>query len=141
VSIMSLAAPIFVERNKLSFGLLLGLMTMPMFVVAQQVPDAGTILREQNQQQPVFTQPPQTQPTVEQPILEAQDEGPTLMVNSFRFSGNELISSAVLSGQLADVTGQELSFSQLQTIGLLPISRKKSWHVYLVSAPKVFLNI
>lgn len=101
----------------------IALLSLPLHLVAQQVPDAGSILREQNQQTPqapaVSPPPPQSSVIDETALPQAVDEGPTLLVEGFRFNGNTLVSSAVLAEQTSELVGEELSFAQLQTLGLL----------------------
>lgn len=87
--------------------------------LAQPVPDAGTILREQEQGAPNVITPPQV-PTIEFPQADqVADGGPTLLVQGFEFSGNTLISNAVLDKQLAELVGEELNLGQLQAAALI----------------------
>lgn len=94
------------------------------FSSALAQPDAGTILREQQTQQGTQTpvqSPPSPEPTIAEQIdlSNAADEGPKLMVRGFRFRGNTLISSEALATQTSELVGEELSFGQLQAVGLL----------------------
>tara|TARA_R110002110_G_scaffold301156_1_gene515071 strand:- start:28710 stop:30437 length:1728 start_codon:yes stop_codon:yes gene_type:complete len=87
---------------------------------AQQVPDAGTILREQEQGAPDLIAPPSETPAIGMPQAgETAGGGPTLVVEGFEFSGNTLIPSDVLQNQLSELLGEELTLGQLQTAGFI----------------------
>lgn len=92
--------------------------TFPGFLLAQQVPDAGAILREQNQANPDVSPPSAPAPSLELPqTTEPSADGPSLLVQGFEFTGNTLVSTADLKAQLADLEGEMLSIAQLQAIG------------------------
>ena len=79
--------------------------------VAQAVPDAGSILRDQPK--PPATEPlkPRAVPAPETPG--ADQDGPRVLVKAFRVVGAKLIPESELLAQLAAFTGQELSRRQL----------------------------
>jgi hemolysin activation/secretion protein len=79
---------------------------------AQTVPDAGTLLRETERQQPRLPNPapqavPQAPATPEQSAVRVQVKG-------FRFSGNTLVSEPDLQALLVPWIGKESSFTELQ---------------------------
>lgn len=85
---------------------------------AQQVPDAGTILR----QQPAPPQTAPAKPPVLKPAAPAPapaDSGPRILVKGFRIRGATLIPEAELTAQLRDSIGQQLSLQQLRTRALV----------------------
>ena len=81
-------------------------------VHAQQVPDAGSILREQPKPPPVVA--PKPAPATPSATPAPTDGGPTVLVKGFRIVGASLIPVAELAEQLKDFVGQALSLSQLQ---------------------------
>lgn len=85
--------------------------------LAQQAPDAGTLLREQ----PRPATPPATPQKIEPatPATKPADEaGPKVLVKGFRIQGALLIAEAELQGQLEHLVGQELSLGQLHNVAL-----------------------
>lgn len=81
-------------------------------VLADQTPDAGTILRDQ----PKLKSPPvaPVRPIApSEPAVKANDTGPRVLVNGFRMLGATLISEKELQAYLAPLVGKRLSFSQL----------------------------
>lgn len=83
---------------------------------AQQVPDAGRLLREQPK--PPAVAPAQPAPIVPAAPAAKPDAGPTVVVKGFRIQGALLIPEAELQAQLKGAIGKELSFAQLQALGL-----------------------
>ena len=86
--------------------------------LAADVPDAGSILRDQ-------PKAPVPRPVVpgpalipEAPAADVQDQGPRILVKRFRIVGASLIAESELQGQLTDYLGKEYSFKQLQGIAL-----------------------
>lgn len=82
---------------------------------AQQVPDAGSLLREQPK--PPALTPAPTQPTLPaRPAADSADTGARVQVKGFRIEGALLISEAELVTQIKSAIGRELSFAQLQDL-------------------------
>jgi hemolysin activation/secretion protein len=80
--------------------------------LAQTIPDAGSLLREAERQQPRLPTPapqavPQAPATPEQSAVRVQVKG-------FRFSGNTLMTEPELQALLAPWVGKESSFTELQ---------------------------
>lgn len=95
-------------------------LTFPGFLLAQQVPDAGSLLREQNQATPGVVPPVDQTPNIELPqVVQTEASGSTLVVQGFAFSGNTLVSSAELNSQLNELLGQELTLADLQNLSLI----------------------
>jgi len=78
---------------------------------AQQVPDAGSLLRDQPKPPPAVLPKP---PPASVPATGPADGGPKVLVKSFHIVGATLIPIAELAEQLKDFVGQELTLSQLQ---------------------------
>lgn len=87
-------------------------------VQAQQVPDAGSILRDQPRP-PVRPAVPVPPIQVEKPAPPAPDSGPRIVVKGFRFEGATLFPADVLAAQLKEAVGVERSFSELRTLALV----------------------
>lgn len=89
------------------------LLSLSGLALAQQTPDAGSLLREQ-------PRAPALQPAPAKPLLPAtpapaQEVGGTkVLVKGFRIQGATLIPESELQDQLRAATGQELGFAQLQ---------------------------
>ncbi|HEX6858908.1 MAG TPA: ShlB/FhaC/HecB family hemolysin secretion/activation protein [Caulobacteraceae bacterium] len=81
--------------------------------LAQEVPDAGTLLREQ----PRLVRPPvepSSPPTLETPSVQAEESGPRVQVSAIRVTGATLIPAEELAAQLSPLVGGEHSFAELQ---------------------------
>lgn len=84
-------------------------------VLADQTPDAGTILRDQPKLKGSPVAP--VRPTVPtEPAVNDKDTGPRVLVKGFRLVGATLISEKELQKQLAPLAGKTLSFGQLQAV-------------------------
>lgn len=80
--------------------------------LAQQTPDAGSLLREQPKPPPTLAPKPAAAAPAAAP--EEAGGGPKVRVESFRIAGATLIPAAELAEQLKDFVGRELTLSQLQ---------------------------
>lgn len=91
----------------------------PLTLFAQQVPDAGSLLREQNQTVPAIT-PPANQPTAVEALEteQAASQGPSVFVSNFEFSGNTLVSTPELDELVGEIENDEFTIEELQTVGL-----------------------
>lgn len=82
---------------------------------AQTVPDAGTLIRDQNRERNIQIRPNGTLPPS---YLTAErmknTQGPKILVNDFRISRAVLFPESELKNLLAEYVGKELSMSQLQ---------------------------
>lgn len=84
-------------------------------VAAQQVPDAGSLLRDQ-------PKPPAAAPSLPsriepaQPAEDRDEAGPRVIVKAFVFQGALLIAKEDLGSLLQPYIGKELSFRQLQSL-------------------------
>jgi len=76
---------------------------------AQTAPDAGSLLRESQQQAPRLPTLPQT----EAPKMLA-DSGAKTLVKSFKVEGSTRFSAEQFAALLADLAGKQLGFAQLQ---------------------------
>jgi len=93
--------------------LLLALMSVAQGANAQTLPDAG-MLRQQIEQGNKAFQPMPSIPEKPAPAPLQKLTGATLVVKAFKFSGNTLISSALLQSVVAPYLNRPLDFSQLQ---------------------------
>jgi hemolysin activation/secretion protein len=83
---------------------------------AQQIPDAGTLLRQQPAPPAVVPLPvPSLGP--EAPVIKAT-EGPRFLLKGFRFTGAVLIPEAELQARVSIFLDQEVNFAVLQAIAL-----------------------
>ena len=80
--------------------------------VAQQVPNAGTILRQLEPETPTAP-PPTAQPAPKQTPPPAPS-GPPIHVSAFHIEGNHLITTARLQSLLAKYVNRDLSPADLQ---------------------------
>lgn len=80
--------------------------------LAQQPPDAGSLLRDQPKPPPVVV--PKPAPIAPPAATMPADGGPTILVRGFRVQGATLIPASELAEQLKDFVGQELTIAQLQ---------------------------
>lgn len=89
---------------------------MPYHLSVAQAPDAGQILRQQEQNQQKLDRFP-TPKTIEPEVLTAPAKGVTIEVKSIQIhGGEELEETEVLQNLVADAVGQHLDFSQLQKL-------------------------
>jgi len=101
---------------------------------AQIVPDAGTILREQ--QKPVPEVPTRPAPTIKQeeparPALKPAD-APRFVLKGFRVTGNTVFAESELIELLREYVGKEVSFVDLEQAAAR-ISRHYREHGYMVA--------
>jgi hemolysin activation/secretion protein len=80
--------------------------------VAQQVPNAGSILRQLEPETPSL--PPLKAPSAPKPAPEAVPSGPPLHVRGFRIEGNHLIATARIQRLLAGYVDRDLSPADLR---------------------------
>lgn len=95
----------------------LGLSLIPALALAQAIPDAGSILRDTQQN----LKPPSM--PLRPPLLLPDEEAPPaagyrLFVRGFRFSGVTLFAESELQALLVDYVGRELGFAELQKAAL-----------------------
>lgn len=102
----------------------------PSFSQAQTPPDASTLQQQIERDQQAEKQRLQVQ-QVPKPALEAPLQGQTVVVQEFKFNGNTLLSSEVLSAALAPLLGRPLDFARLQSSPVLVADqyREKGWVV------------
>jgi hemolysin activation/secretion protein len=102
----------------------------PILARAQSVPDAGTVLQqiEQNRH-PVL--PPKSAPLFLQPPPMESIGGATVIVTTFKFAGNTLLTNKRLSPVLAGFVGRPLTFADLQNaaIAVANAYRRAGWVV------------
>ena len=85
---------------------------------AQQVPDAGTILRQQPQA-PAVPKPAPAAPAPEKPQAQPPAASQsTVLVKGFRITGNALVPETELQEQLKDLIGKSLRFDELLNVRL-----------------------
>jgi hemolysin activation/secretion protein len=88
----------------------------PSLVCAQAVPDAGSILREQ--QKPALELPRRPAPSIklDEPARPAMQPSATqrFLLKAFRISGNTAFAEAELLPLVQDFTGKEVGFTQLE---------------------------
>ena len=101
-----------------------------MLAEAQTVPDAGTVLRQiQEDQHPAL--PPKSPPLLLPPPPMQSIGGATVTVTAFRFEGNTLLTSQRLSRAVASFVGRPLTFADLQNaaIAVADAYRRAGWVV------------
>ena len=101
---------------------------------AQIVPDAGTILREQEQKPPEV--PTRPAPTIKQdeparPALKPEDT-PRFVLKGFRVTGNTVFAESELIDLVREYVGREVSFADLERAAAR-ISRYYREHGYMVA--------
>ncbi len=96
---------------------------------AQAVPDAGQLLRESQQQQPL---PPITPPLPAKPPAAAVDDttGATVLVRGFKIEGASRYDDATLQAAVAPFKGRTLNFAGLQEAAdaVAEYYRRQGWH-------------
>ncbi|MCC6208359.1 MAG: ShlB/FhaC/HecB family hemolysin secretion/activation protein [Gammaproteobacteria bacterium] len=106
-------------NNLLAFALAAAISPASLTVFAQTAPDAGSLLRQQEQiEQQVPPQLPEPEaPVDESAAPEMLASSVKVTVREVRFSGNlELAPETELQAVIADAQGQELDFSGLQAL-------------------------
>jgi hemolysin activation/secretion protein len=109
----------------------------PSLCVAE-LPDAGQILRQQEQNQPKFDRLPPPE-ILEPEVLAPPEKGVTIVVKSIVIRGGEsLESNDVLQALVADSIGQSLDFSQLQKLAerISQHLKAKGWLLTKAYLPK-----
>jgi hemolysin activation/secretion protein len=102
----------------------------PTLSLAQTTPDASTLQQQIERDQQAEKQRLQVQ-QIPKPAVEAPLQGQTVVVQEFKFKGNTLLSSEVLSAALAPLLGRPLDFARLQSSPVLvaDLYRDKGWVV------------
>lgn len=93
-------------------------LSVPFIAMGQAIPDAGSVLRqiEEQQRQPSPSAPP-AELIPAPPPLESIG-GATVTVAEFRFAGNTLLSSSELAAHIASFVGTPLDFAGLQNAAM-----------------------
>ncbi len=130
----------FNTRRAVASGLL-PLLAAAVPALAQQIPDAGQLLRQQpTAPVPSIGAPPvAAKPPAE---TKAESSGPTILVKGFRIVGASLVPESELQALLADAIGKELRFSQLQdrVLQLAAYYAYKGYMARVFIAPQEFVN-
>ncbi len=96
---------------------LVATLLLPRFAYAQQVPSAGQSIRDIEAVRPTLPAAPRPEldiaPAAPEPSAH-DDTGPRVEVRAFAIEGATAIPAARLDSLLADLTGRELSFGELQ---------------------------
>ena len=89
---------------------------LPLFAFAQQQPDAGRTLREQQPAVPALPERRAPEIRIDEPVRPSLKPSATLRVTprAWRFSGNAAFASPVLEALVADRLGRESDFEALQ---------------------------
>jgi hemolysin activation/secretion protein len=104
----------------------------PGLLIAQTVPDAGSVLQqiEQQRSKPL---PPQSEPLLmpPAPMQSLGGAAVTVTVNEFRFVGNTLLTSKKIASSVAGFLGRPISFADLQdaAIAVANAYRDEGWVV------------
>lgn len=107
-------------------------------LLAEQLPDAGRLLREQPKTLPTLPGTPQqlipAKPADEKPV----EAGPTVQVKGFRITGAKLIPVEELQDQIKSVIGRELSFTELRAVaeGLVAYYAQQGYLAQAVVPPQ-----
>lgn len=104
---------------------------------ADQLPDAGRLLREQPKAPALAPATPQTI-TPDSTASPVKDLGPRFLVKGFRIEGATLIPEEELIGQIEDAVGKELGFYQLNalTLRLTGYYREKGYVARVILPPQ-----
>lgn len=119
-----------VSPVRLAWPALIAGLLMPAALVAQTPPSASTlqqqIERDQQADKQRLTVQPSSPAKAEAPLV-----GQTVVVSSFKFKGNTLLSNEELSAALAPLVGRPLDFARLQSSPVLvsDLYRAKGWVV------------
>jgi hemolysin activation/secretion protein len=102
----------------------------PLGLRAQSVPDAGSVLK-QIEQQKRTPLPAESAPLFVPPSPMTSLGGATLVVQAFQFAGNTRLSGAQLARSVETFVGREIGFSDLQNaaIAVANAYRKAGWVV------------
>jgi hemolysin activation/secretion protein len=76
-------------------------------------PDAGQVLKEIERDLEV--KPIRPLPEVEAPAAVEEEQGPKVVIHTFQFEGNKIISDEELRAALASLTDKEITISELQS--------------------------
>jgi hemolysin activation/secretion protein len=109
---------------------LLSLILMPILGHAQAAPEAGTLLQQIERQKHVDL-PPKSEPQFLPPPVLQSLGGQTVVVSSFHFAGNTLLTAKQLEPTVAGLVGRPLSFAELQNVAIAVATayRKAGWIV------------
>jgi hemolysin activation/secretion protein len=103
---------------------------VPGLLSAQTAPDAGSVLRqiEQERHAPL---PPQSAPLLMPPAPMQSLAGATITVTTFRFDGNKMLTGAQLTPSVAKFLGHPIGFAELQdaAVAVANAYRKAGWVV------------
>ncbi len=110
---------------------MLGLCSLVALAPAVAAPDAGTLLRQNEQDlkaQPSVPRPPAAPA---QPRADVASDAPTAFVRGFVFSGNTLMASDALAAALRDYTERELTLAQIKQAAdaVVEAYRQAGWTV------------
>jgi hemolysin activation/secretion protein len=97
---------------------------------AQTAPDAGSILRQIEQQRPAPLPPKAPLPVPPPPPLQTLGQA-TVTVQSFRFAGNKLLNAGQLAPAVVAFVGRPLTFGDLQNaaVAVATAYRQAGWVV------------
>lgn len=85
--------------------------------VQAQVPDAGSILRDQTQQRPQLPTRPVPDVRIEQPMRPAlKPSAARFVLKNVRFSGNTVYSQADLAALVQDFVGKEIGYTDMDSL-------------------------
>jgi hemolysin activation/secretion protein len=76
-------------------------------------PDAGQIL--QQIERDIEVRPLPKMPEIEEAAPADQDQGPRVVIKQFKFEGNKVLSEAELQAALGELTGREITVTQLRS--------------------------
>lgn len=106
-------------------------------VAAAEIPDAGSILKQQEPQRTLPQQFPVIEKPVERPALE--DSGARVTVTAIRFSGNTgIVTDVELQALVAPAIGKTLGFSELQALAekVTVYLKEKGWFLARAYLPR-----
>jgi len=87
------------------------------FAAAQALPDAGSVLRQIEQDRRVKL-PPESEPEIPEPAPADSSGGPTVSVQEYRFVGNTLLSDTELAAVVEPFAGRTANFAELQAAAM-----------------------
>ncbi|WP_162989514.1 ShlB/FhaC/HecB family hemolysin secretion/activation protein [Comamonas sp. lk] len=110
-------------------------------VLAQQIPDAGSALRQTEQERrPILppAAPPSSPPSPEEVAQRVPATGPTLKLSAFRFEGNTLLSNEVLTDTIAAYLQRPVRLLELETAAALLAQRyrEEGWLARVLIPPQ-----
>jgi hemolysin activation/secretion protein len=116
--------------NRFGIVLVLAALLAPLELAAQSAPDAGSVLRqiEEQQRKPL---PPKSEPQFQAPQPMLSMGAPAVTVKEFQFAGNSLLSAQQLAPAVAGYLNRALSFTDLQNaaIAVANAYREAGWVV------------